>query len=317
MSFMPIPKTNDLFYDVLVVMKDGQRLTRPQIRSMVIPRLNLTPDELAAESNKGGALVNVRINWAVSHLAQAGAITRPEKGVNLITGIGLELLNNSNGRIEPQSVRDLPAYQDWMERSKLSAESRKANSSSKEQEALSPELDTNPYDLLIAASEAIRLDVASELLDRIRNMPPEFLEKLILKLLLAMGYAASEEDLDHTGGPGDEGIDGIVRQDALGLEKIYIQAKRYREQGTISGETVQAFIGALSVKNATRGVFITTSRFSPSAQNYVEKLTGQSVVLIDGQELVSHMISAGVGVSTLKSIPVFAIDENFFSEDQS
>ena len=312
---MTIPKTSEMYYQVLDVIRDGQSRTLQEVRDLVKTALKLTSEELETLSSSGTILADARINWTISHLAQAEAIQRPDKGRVQITKLGLELLSKNNQHISKQEIQSLDGYQAWKARSVANRKARQATESN--EEAILNELqdDIDPKSLMQQAHDNLRDDVASALLDRIRTESPEFLEKLVLKLLLSMGYGAGEEDLVHTGGSGDEGIDGIVRQDRLGLEKIYVQAKRYREQSTIGGETIQAFIGALSLKNASQGVFITTSRFSSAALQYVNDLRNQSVVLIDGPALVNYMIDYGVGVTQVESYSVYAVDENFFVED--
>ena len=173
----------------------------------------------------------------------------------------------------------------------------------------------SPIESMDTAIRVMNSALAGDLLQRIREEKPEFLEKLVLRLLHEMGYGASLENLEHIGGSGDEGVDGVIHQDQLGIDKIYVQAKRYRESGPIGRPTIQSFVGALSGKKATRGVFITTSRFSADALEYVSSLTGFSVVLIDGEQLVKFMLENKVGVMTQQTFEVLSIDEDFFGEE--
>jgi len=310
---MTIPKTHELYYEVLEVISDGNSHTGKEVRELVKTKLDLSPQELQILASSGPVLVDTRINWAISHLAMAEALQRPDKGCVQITKIGLDLLSNNDREITREEIQNLDGYKAWRARSVANQQARRQTQDSNEVAIEELQDDVDPKSLMQQANESLRNDVASELLDRVRTESPDFLEKLVLKLLLSMGYGASEDDLEHTGGSGDEGIDGVVRQDLLGLERIYVQAKRYREQGTIGGEAIQAFIGALSLKNATRGVFITTSRFSAAALKYVEDLRNQSVVLIDGPALVNYMIDFGVGVTPIETYTVYAVDENFFT----
>jgi restriction system protein len=153
--------------------------------------------------------------------------------------------------------------------------------------------------------------VSLELLQRIKDEAPEFLERAVLRLLHKMGYGSSEDDLEHIGGSGDGGVDGVINQDALGLEQIYIQAKRYTD-GVIGRPQIQAFVGALAGKHASRGIFITTSSFSRDAHDYVQNLKDTRVILIDGDELARLMILYKVGVTVAKTFEVPEVDENFF-----
>lgn len=313
---MTIPKTHEMYANVLRAISDGAPTSLSDVRSRVKDSLRLSPEDIELRTRGGGNQVVANINWAISHLAQAEALSRPEKGFVRITDLGKKLLTEFPGGIDREVVRATDGYRAWQERAAENKKNRKSDSMPDIADDLELSTDQDPISLMKEAQQSIRNDVASELLDRVRNESPEFLERLVLKLLLAMGYGASEEDLVHTGKSGDEGIDGIVRQDRLGLERIFVQAKRYRDQSTIGGETIQAFMGALSMKNATKGVFITTSRFSSAALKYVEDLKNQSIVLIDGPELVNFMIDFGVGVTKVESYDIYAVDENFFGEDE-
>jgi restriction system protein len=201
----------------------------------------------------------------------------------------------------------------WRERTIASKASR-ANANSDE---LDEEFNDHqaPHESIEASVQLLNSALAGELLQRIRDERPDFLEKLVLRLLHQMGYGASLNDLEHLGGPGDEGVDGVIHQDQLGLDKIYIQAKRYRETGPIGRPSVQSFVGALTGKKANRGVFITTSKFSKDALDYVNNLTGVTVVLIDGEQLVKFMLDHRVGVTTQQTYEILTVDENFFGED--
>ena len=145
-------------------------------------------------------------------------------------------------------------------------------------------------------------------------MRAKFLELVVLKLLRAMGYGDSETSIEHLGGPGDEGVDGVINQDSLGLQRIYVQAKRYKAENTIGRPDLQKFVGALSGLGANGGVFITTSSFSNEAKEYAIKNISQRIILIDGQELGKLMVRYGIGVQPKNSYQVVDIDEDFFDE---
>ena len=160
------------------------------------------------------------------------------------------------------------------------------------------------------AVQEIHATVAAELLERIKAQPPEFLEHLILQLMRAMDYGVLEDSAQHVGGPGDEGFDGVIRLDALGLERVYLQAKRYSE-ATIGRPAIHSFVGALTGAGATRGVFITTSSFSREAIEYAKRIP-MNLVLIDGAKLGDLLIRYGVAVSVKEQVSIVTIDEDFF-----
>lgn len=161
------------------------------------------------------------------------------------------------------------------------------------------------------AIKEIETEVALELLNRLQQGTPLFFEKAVLKLLLAMGYGGKENLFEHTGKSHDGGIDGVIKQDPLGIQNIYIQAKRYSRENTVGSKELQSFSGALQGNGVERGVFITTSSFTKSAKDYAQKLLGK-IILIDGQELATLMIRYKVGIQTKEILEIFEIDEDFF-----
>lgn len=172
---------------------------------------------------------------------------------------------------------------------------------------------STPEELLESGFQRIQSALASELIDRIKSCSPEFFERLVLQLLLAMGYGGSREDAgQRLGGSGDGGVDGVINEDKLGLDVIYIQAKRWSE-GTVGRPEIQKFVGALQGKRAKKGVFITTSYFSTDARDYVSHINDR-VVLIDGEQFVQYMIDHNVGVSVVDSYEIKKIDSDYFEE---
>jgi restriction system protein len=174
--------------------------------------------------------------------------------------------------------------------------------------------DRTPNEQIEASTNEIRASVASQLLQRLRDEDPEFLEQTVLKLLHAMGYGSSEDDLQHLGGSGDGGVDGVIKQDKFGLDQIYVQAKRYGSN-VVGRPHIQNFVGALSGKHATRGVFITTSQFSTDAEEFAKNVPQYRIILIDGEDLVQLMIEHKVGVRVAQTLEIVEIDENFFSDE--
>lgn len=314
---MTLPKFHELFTDVLEVLSDNQMHHRIELRKEVLDRLELTESERSETMSGGGNRAGSRVHWACEHLAQSGAITRPKRGFMQITDFGISLLKANPNGVTLEVLRETEGLKAWTARSIASREARRTMSEGNSESIAEPEIDSSdsPIESIDTAIRVMNSALAGDLLQRIREEKPEFLEKLVLRLLHEMGYGASLENLEHIGGSGDEGVDGVIHQDQLGIDKIYVQAKRYRESGPIGRPTIQSFVGALSGKKATRGVFITTSRFSTDALEYVSNLTGFSVVLIDGEQLVKFMLERKVGVMTQQTFEVLSIDENFFGED--
>ena len=314
---MALPKFKDLFTDILVVLSDDQMHQRIDLRHDVIARLSLSEQELSETMKGGGNRVGSRIHWATEYLVQSGAAFRPKRGHTQITDLGKKLLSNNPSGVTLDMLRETEGLQAWTERSIASREAKRSESQGISEARSDIEFAGNdsPIESIESAIRVMNSALAGEILQRVREEKPEFLERLVLKLLHSMGYGASLDNLQHIGGSGDEGVDGVIHQDQLGIDKIYVQAKRYRESGPIGRPTIQSFVGALSGKKATRGVFITTSRFSADAVDYVNNLTGFTVVLIDGVQLVDFMLENKVGVMTQQHFEVLALDENFFNED--
>jgi restriction system protein len=313
---MALPKFKDLFTDVLSVLSDNQMHQRIELRKEVSARLDLTEAELTETMKGGGNRLGSRIHWACEYLVQSGAVFRPQRGYFQITDLGSKLLSENSSGVTLAMLRETEGLQAWRERTLANKADRKASSVDVDtSSSFDFENDDAPLESIESAIKLMNTALAGDLLQRVREEKPEFLEKLVLRLLHEMGYGASLDNLQHIGGSGDEGVDGVIHQDQLGIDKIYVQAKRYREAGPIGRPTIQGFVGALSGKKATRGVFITTSRFSADALDYVNNLTGFSVVLIDGEQLVKFMLDNKVGVTTQETFEVLGIDENFFGED--
>jgi restriction system protein len=313
---MSIPKFSELFNDVLIVLSDGNQLHRRELQAEVLNRLVLTDAERAETMSGGGNRARSRVHWAFEFLCQSGATKRPKRGYAEITDFGRQLLQENPSGISLELLRQTEGLKDWRRRS---IEARAARRNEDELQDLeddgdgSESADRTPHEQIENSIIAIEAAVASQLLQRLREEDPEFLERTVLKLLHAMGYGSSEDDLQHLGGSGDGGVDGVIRQDKFGLDQIYIQAKRYGS-ATVGRPDIQSFVGALTGQHATRGVFITTSSFSREAKEFARTIQQYRVILVDGEDLVRLMIENKVGVTVSRTVEVVEIDENFFSE---
>ena len=313
---MSIPKFSELFNDVLLVLSDGNQYHRRELQAEVLNRLVLTDAERAETMSGGGNRARSRVHWAFEFLCQSGATKRPKRGYAEITDFGRQLLQDNPSGISLELLRQTEGLKDWRRRS---IEARAARRNEEELEDLGDDVDGSdsadrtPHEQIENSKIAIEAAVASQLLQRLREEDPEFLERTVLKLLHAMGYGSSEDDLQHLGGSGDGGVDGVIRQDKFGLDQIYIQAKRYGS-ATVGRPDIQSFVGALTGQHATRGVFITTSSFSREAKEFARTIQQYRVILVDGEDLVRLMIENKVGVTVSRTVEVVEIDENFFSE---
>ena len=268
---------------------------------------NLTQEEMTRKTAKGTTVYRSRVHWAQAFLAQAGAITRPQRGYLQITERGLELLEQNPGGFTVKKFQEFPDYADaWSGRYTGNAESSEVDTE--------PVSDVTPQERIEAAVDEIETALGKDIVQRVQALSPKFLELVILELLHAMGYGASDGAIEHVGGPGDEGVDGVIHQDTLGLQRIYVQAKRYKAESTIGRPDIQKFVGALAGLGANGGVFITTSSFSSDARDYADKNLSSRVILIDGNEFGRLMVRHGIGVQKRRTYSVVDIDEDYFED---
>lgn len=305
---MSVPKFEEFLYPFLILIKD-QDLSSKEMRDALIAHFDLTEADCALKTKSGTTTqVKDRINWTVQYLRRALFINLPQRGMYRITNRGKEYLQ----KYKTLSKKDLMAYPEF---SKYAT-----GVSSTSAKTLTPTLsidepqELTPTDLLEQAFENINRDLAEDLLQKVMDQTPRFFETLVVDLLKKMGYGGSfDGSTTVTPYVHDDGIDGIIYEDKLGLDKIYIQAKKYKSDNTVGKPQIQQFAGALDEQKATKGVFITTSDYSKEARNYVEKLS-KKIVLINGQELTRFMIEFNVGVSTKKTYDVKRIDSDYFEE---
>ena len=289
-------------------------LHRRELYDRVVDLMKLSPEEKAQTMTRGRNAARNRVHWAQEFLCQAGAVERPKRGYAAITDFGRDLLREPHP-VTIQRLRETEGLKEWKRRSQEKAALRRSENTggtSGMDDDASDDSRT-PEERIQASLADLEDSVADELLRRIKNESPDFLEQAVLQLLHKMGYGSSEDDLAHLGGAGDGGVDGVINQDTLGLDQIYIQAKRYSE-GTIGRPQIQGFVGALAGKHASRGIFITTSDFSKDAREYAANLKETRVILIDGELLSRLMIRHKVGVTTARVFEVPEIDENFFGD---
>lgn len=299
-----VPTWPALVVPVLTVLKSGEIMHRKNLFDAAAQVAGLGPVARAETLTSGGFRYEQRIGWALSHLSKAGWVDRPSRGHYAI---------NEGGR---QCLRDYPEGFDYALAKVIFAPFWPNKNHESGAPDLQPSLKDaveilDPIEQIEDGINRIEEEVGEELLTRLRESHPDFFEQAVVDLLLKMGYGGAEQRGTRIGGTGDEGIDGIIDQDALGLDRIYVQAKRYKAGNNISRETIQAFVGALHGFGATRGVFLTTSAFTPHATAYAANVQSR-VILIDGQRLVALMIKYRVGVQIKRTYNAVEIDADFF-----
>lgn len=275
-----------------------------QIRNDIADETGITKEERLLTTEKGTVIWVSRIYWAVAFLFQSEALSRPAKGIYQITDFGKKLLSDYPTGFDESVLRETEGYKRWVERT--NSKRLKANDSQRSQTGEAPQ------ESIESSISEIENRLAAELVSQIQEMDPDFLEKAVLQLLRSMGYGFDATSLEHTGKSGDEGIDGIINQDRLGLQQIYIQAKRYKTGNNVGREAIQTFMGALQGQGAWGGVFITTSTFTQGARDYVNKQMTTKIVLIDGVELGRLLVQNEIGVVVKQNYKIMEMDENFF-----
>ncbi len=292
---------------LLELAQDGKEHTLSEARERLAEKFKLSEDDRKAVLPSGRTpRFNNRVAWARVYLGQAGALESPRRGSFRITDRGRELLKAVPGRI---TIRVLHRYPEFTE----FRAPRQQKEEASHLPVVADEEGQTPEELLENSYQQFRNEIASELLSRVKAASPQFFERLVVELLLGMGYGGSRKEAGEAiGKAGDEGIDGIINEDRLGLDVIYIQAKKW--DGSVGRPEVQKFVGALHGKRAKKGVFITTGTFSSDAVEYVAKIEPK-VVLIDGPQLASLMIDFNVGVTPIASYETKKIDSDYFSEE--
>lgn len=303
-----MPNWEGFMIPTLKVMSDGAVRHWRDFQPLVADLAQLTDEQRKEMLPSGGQLkYQNRIGWAVSFLTNVGAIDRPRRGHYQITDAGRQLIELFPNGAKERDIKALGEDPTSPIRTYKSAvpRSKSADTGGDVEESA-----MTPLEQVQSGIERIHEEIAADLLARLQGKEPEFFEQAVVDLLLAMGYGGTTGAGNVTHLSNDGGIDGVIDQDVLGLNRVYIQAKRYKDDNTVGRPDLQAFVGALSGK-ADSGVFITTSRFSDGARQYAENVPTR-IILIDGKRLTKLMIRYGVGVQVKETYKVVEIDEDFF-----
>jgi len=307
---MPIPDFQSLMRPLLVAMADGREHTAADVRQAVAKQFNLTEAELSEMLPSGHQpVLNNRVGWSKTDLEKAGAIQTVRRGVYMITERGKKLLAENPVRIDVHLLQQFPEYREY--RPGGSGNGGASTAGAPEQEVADGA--GTPQERLEAAHREMRRTLEAELLGQLTKASPGFFERTVVELLVRMGYGGSLQDAGQAiGRSGDGGVDGIIKEDRLGLDVIYVQAKRWA--ASVGRPDVQAFAGSLEGHRARKGVFITTSRFTTEAKDYVGRIE-KKIILIDGEQLASLMAEVGVGVTTVQALEVKRLDLDYFAEE--
>jgi restriction system protein len=302
---VPLPDYEAVMLPFLKLLSDGRVYQMREVRSLLAPQLNLSDSELAERLPSGQSTIfSSRVGWARTYLKKAGLIETVLRGQHKITARGMELLKSNPTKIDGTVLRQFPEFLNF-----IKSEGEEQQQGTAQAEDLNKQ---TPLEALELAHRQLRQELADELLQTIGTASPSFFERLVVDLLVAMGYGGSLKDAGRAvGRSGDDGVDGIIKEDRLGLEAVYIQAKRWT--ATVGRPEVQSFAGSLEGHRARKGIFITTSQFTKDAQEYVTRIE-KRIVLIDGGQLTQLMMDFGVGVTDVGSYHVRKLDRDYFEE---
>ncbi|WP_448376876.1 restriction endonuclease [Fervidobacterium sp.] len=296
-----IPKTCECYKPILELLADGKEHTKEEIIDYLAKYFNVTEEERRMRLQSGNDFIFInRVGWAIFRLRQASAMENSEnkRGVYRITQRGLDILK------EKPEIIDYKYLNQFADKNKLEKDNTDHSTEQPPEEIISEQL------------EILKEKLKNELKQRILEKSPQFFEKLVLELIVKMGYGGSFEEASKVlGKSGDEGVDGVIKEDVLGLDNIYLQAKRYNPGQSIGRKEIQSFVGALHGKGARKGIFITTASFTKEALQYAENIKDIKVVLIDGDKLLEYMIKYNLGVRVDSVIEIKKIDSDYFEEE--
>ncbi len=301
---MAIPNYQTIMLPLLEHIADQKEYAMRDIYDSLAEKFNLTPEERKELLPSGQqALFDNRAGWARTYLKKAGLLESPKRSYIKITGRGLDVLKQNPSEIDVKFLSQFPEFVEFQK--------GKKGNGTKTDKPIKP--DATPEETLEFAYQEIRKELSQELLSNIKNCSPIFFERLVVELLVKMGYGGSLFDAGKAiGRSGDEGIDGVIKEDKLGLDAIYIQAKRW--SAVVGRPEIQKFAGALQGQKAKKGVFITTSSFTKEAMEFVDKIENK-VILINGDRLTELMIDYGVGVSTANTYEIKKVDSDYFVDE--
>lgn len=302
-----IPDYQTCMLPLLTSLKDGKEHSSKELIAKLIIDFNLTEEEINEQiPSQRQPTINNRIHWANTYMRKAGLIDSVSRGIYRITEEGLRVLNANPTRID---VKFLSKYPDFVEFQKGTSKVI----STRNEKTQELEITQTPEEALETIYSQLSSALAHDLLEKVLSQTPNFFENLVVELLVKMGYGGSIEDAGKAiGKSGDEGIDGVIKEDKLGLDVIYVQAKRWQPGNTVGRPELQAFVGALAGQGGKKGVFITTSSFTREAEAYNPQ--NVKIVRIDGKKLAQLMIDYNIGVSTRAMYEIKRIDLDYFEE---
>lgn len=307
-----IPTFQDCMLPTLKLLADGKEHSANELYNEITSYFQMTEEEKnMLLPSKRITRIRCNLSWARTYLKKAGLIVSKSRATYMITNEGVKLLATNPSIVNMKTLEHYDSYNLWQTAGKQEGNevSNQANNNC--------EVELTPDETIGKAYEELRSILANELLDKILEQSPYFFEKLVIRLLVAMGYGGSFNEITEmmVGKTGDEGIDGVIKEDRLGLDNIYVQAKRWDKTKTVVRPDIQQFVGALAGRGANKGIYITTAHFSEQAKNFKPQ-NNIKVALIDGDALCQHMIDYNIGVAVKEVYEVKRIDLDFFSDEE-
>lgn len=302
---MAVPDFQSMMLPLLEAIADGAEHSNAEIAEIIAARLGVTnaDREIMLPSGQQTVFTN-RVAWAKAYLKKAGLLQSPKRGTLQLTADGTKALAEKLDRINIRYLRKFESFE----------KSRSAPDVSETPVVSGDVVAATPEELIDAGYQSLRDELIVEIIEQVKRCSPQFFERLVVKLLVAMGYGGSLEDAAQVlGRSGDGGIDGTIKEDKLGLDVICIQAKRW--EGTVGRPVVQAFAGSMEGFRARKGVLITTSSFSKDAEDYITRIE-RKIVLVDGQRMAELMIAHNVGVTVMQTYEIKRVDSDFFTEGE-
>ena len=307
---MPVSDYQSRMLPTLKALSDGVETSISDLRDCIAAAERLTQEDVSENLPSGRQTVFAnRVGWALLGLDRAGLVQRVRRAVYRLTAEGARLLAREPSRVDDDVLRTYPAFVEWKDRE------RPRLQHIERPQPRGDESKETPEETLDRAAGELRAMLEAEVLDRVRNAAPVFLERVVVDLLIAMGYGGGDAAMGRvTGRSGDGGIDGTIREDALGLDEVYLQAKNYADGNAVGEGDLRNFAGAIDAAGTTKGVFVTTAGFTRAARDYVAR-SPKRIVLIDGKELARLMAQHGVGVRTRVRHEIKRIDEDYFDQE--
>lgn len=304
---MAVPDFQSMMLPLLEAIADGAEHSNTSVYDTVARQMNVAAEDLQLMHSGGEQTVFYnRVAWAKTYLKKGGLLKSPKRGTIQITESGQRVLKNKPSKIDIRFLKQIGGA-DCLKPSP-------ATDVVLVEDSVNESSSATPEDLIEAGYQSLREELILEIIEQVKRCSPQFFERLVVKLLVAMGYGGSLEDAAQVlGRSGDGGIDGTIKEDKLGLDVICIQAKRW--EGTVGRPVVQAFAGSMEGFRARKGVLITTSNFSKDAEDYVTRIE-RKIVLVDGQRMAELMIAHNVGVTVMQTYEIKRVDSDFFTEDE-